>query len=92
MLGMSSTILEAQIFKKPIISIRNDEHEIVPTILNNGSCERVNIDDFGKKFKEVLKNKNLQSDIINHGSENVENYISNLGSSSIKIQQFLASL
>ena len=36
--------------------------------------------------------KNLQSDIINHGSENVENYISNLGSSSIKIQQFLASL
>ena len=92
MLGMSSTILEAQIFKKPIISIRNDEHEIIPTILDNGSCERVDIDDFGKKIKEILKNKNLQNDIIKHGSDNVENYISNLGSSSIKIQQLLASL
>ena len=64
---------------------------IVPTILKNGSCQRVDINDFPKKIKEILKNKNVQNDIIDRGTENVKNYISNLGSSSTKIQQLLAS-
>ena len=90
-LGMSSTILEAQIFKKPVLGIRNNDMSLVPTILKNGSCQQVDIDDFPKKIKEILKNKNIQNDIIDRGTENVKNYISNLGSSSIKIQQLLES-
>mgnify|MGYP001361525239 CR=1 FL=1 len=90
-LGMSSTILEAQIFKKPVLGIRNNDMSLVPTILKNGSCQQVDIDDFPKKIKEILKNKNIQNDIIDRGTENVKNYISNLGSSSTKIQQLLAS-
>ena len=91
-LGMSSTILEAQIFKKPVIGIKNNDMSVVPTILKNGSCQLVDIDDFPKKIKEFLENRNIQNDIVKHGTENVENYISNLGSSSIKVQQYLASL
>ena len=89
---MSSTILEAQIFKKPVIGIKNNDMSVVPTILKNGSCQLVDIDDFPKKIKEFLENRNIQNDIVKHGTENVENYISNLGSSSIKVQQYLASL
>ena len=47
---MSSTILEAQIFKKPVLGIRNNDMSIVvPTIFKNGSCQQVDIDDFPKK-------------------------------------------
>ena len=91
-LGTSSTILEAQIFKKPVIGIRNNDMSIVPTFAKNGSCELVDINDFPKTIKEILKNRNVQNDIVKRGTENVENYISNLGSSSIKVQQYLASL
>lgn len=81
---LSTTILEAQIMEKPVISV------IVPTfspdlgnpeIFKNNSCIRVSINDFENELNHLMTSSDYRQQIINQGNKFVKKYLSNTNAS-----------
>ena len=91
---MSTTILESQLLKKPVITINTGK---VPfnndsVIFKSNSCDRIKIDDFEKTIRKIIDDKQYRNDLIQRGTDFLNNYVSNLGESShrflLYLQQF----
>jgi len=92
-IDISTTILDAQIFSKPVISISVKNYDWgLPTIFESNSCIRTNVDSFEKVFSEIQTNTNLQETTINHGSKFIDDYLSFQGNSSFELLKFLKSI
>lgn len=93
-IDMSTTILESQLLKKPVITINTGK---VPfnndsVIFKSNSCDRIKIDDFEKTIRKIIDDKQYRNDLIQRGTDFLNNYVSNLGESShrflLYLQQF----
>jgi hypothetical protein len=92
-IDISTTILDAQIFSKPVISISVKNYDWgLPTIFESNSCIRTNMDSFEKIFLDIQTNSNLQEKMINHGSKFIDDYLSFQGNSSFELLKFLKSI
>mgnify|MGYP001214174090 CR=1 FL=1 len=81
-LGISSGILEAQILQKPVISI-NAEYDIFgSTKYIPNSCTHIQIEEFDKLFSKIVTNSSSSNDLIQKGTNSLNNNISNIGNSS----------
>ena len=89
-IDISTTILEAQFFSKPVISVSVKNYDWgTPAIFESNSCIRANIDSFEKIFLDLQTNTNLQTNMINHGSKFIDDYLSFQGNSSLELLNFL---
>ena len=86
-LDMSTTILEAQLLKKPVISINtgkvpyNDES----SIFKSNSCDRVKIEEFEKTITKIIHDNDYKLDLIRRGTDFFNEYVSNQGNASKKL-------
>ena len=93
-LDMSTTILEAQLLKKPVISINtgiipfNDES----TIFKLDSCDRVKIVDFEETVCKILQDRDYNLNVIRRGTNFLNKYVSNQGKASSALLSFLEKL
>ena len=93
-LDMSTTILEAQLLKKPVISINtgiipfNDES----TIFKLDSCDRVKIEDFEGTVYKILHDRDYNLNVIRRGTNFLNKYVSNQGKASSALLSFLEKL
>ena len=91
---MSTTILEAQLLKKPVISINtgiipfNDES----TIFKLDSCDRVKIVDFEETVCKILQDRDYNLNVIRRGTNFLNKYVSNQGKASSALLSFLEKL
>ena len=90
-LDMSTTILEAQLLKKPVISINtgkvpyNDES----TIFESNSCDRVKIEEFEKTITKIIHDDDYRFDLIRRGTNFFNEYVGNQGKGSKKLFSYL---
>ena len=93
-LDMSTTILEAQILNKPVVSINtgkipfNDES----TIFKSDSCDRVKIEDFEETMDKILHDRDYNLSLVRRGTNFLNNYVSNHGRASSELLSFLEKL
>jgi len=92
-IDLSTTILEAQILKKPVISINTidygyDKHEI----FKSNSTSLIDIENLGNYLTKILKNKTFQNELISKQNNYVETYFSNHGISTKNIFDYLVKL
>ena len=90
-LDMSTTILEAQLLKKPVISINT---ETVPfndgsTVFETDSCVRIKIDEFEETIHRIIHDNNYRTKLIRRGTDYLNRYVSNQGSASVKLLSYL---
>tara|TARA_B100001179_G_scaffold233044_1_gene228746 strand:+ start:1638 stop:3521 length:1884 start_codon:yes stop_codon:yes gene_type:complete len=88
---LSTTMLDALIIGKPVISIqtKNRYMKELPKIFTAGCCVKCNISSLEKEIKEILTT-DKRTRMIKNGNKFVKEFISNQGSSSKKLLEFLA--
>ena len=86
---ISTTILEAQILGKPVISFKTRNHLGIPKISHSNSCLSVTQDDFEKVLTQILTDNDFKLKTIDHGFEFSKNYLSKMGSASENLLRFL---
>ena len=90
---ISSTILEAQIFEKPVISISIKDYSFGdPEVYTSNSCIRTNPNDFEKILNQTLNNLEFKNDAILKGNKFVEDSLSNPGIASNSLLSFLKNM
>ncbi len=90
---LSTTILEAQIFNKPAISIRLKDYGFGESeIFKTKSCVSITMDNFDDTLHKILNDENFKLQIIQNGRSFLDHYLSNKGNSSVKLLQFLNKL
>ena len=90
-LDMSTTILEAQLLKKPVISINT---ETVPfndgsTVFESDSCVRIKIDEFEETIHRIFHDNDYRIKLIRRGTDYLNRYVSNQGNASIELLSYL---
>ena len=87
----STTILEAQILEKPVISILVKDRLTTqtPPVFSSNSCLTTTIEDFEHTIKKILNDSNLKIKLIENGKKFVNNYLLNQGTAVNKTLQFL---
>lgn len=92
-LGVSSTILEAQLLSKPVISIETN-YDVwgTPSLIKNNNFIQTSMSDFDKVFKKILTDNSFKSELIQNGQINSNEYLENFGNSSKLILDFLSDL
>lgn len=87
---ISSVILEAQIFEKPVISISIKDYGFGdPEVFTSNSCIRTYPDDFEKVLNHTLNNTEFRKNIISKGNKFVEDSLSNRGTATEALLSFL---
>ena len=83
-IDFSTVILDAYLLKKPIISIpvKNEKFGIPIAFLNN-SCVIANIENLESSINSLLKKEYIER--VEAGTRSLNEYMSNLGSSSKKL-------
>lgn len=93
MMGLSTSILEAQMFQKPVICMPAIDFNFgIPEPLRSKSCVTTTVDDLEKIIHQILNDENYKKSLIEKGNRYVSNYISNLNKSSEKFFEFLNSI
>tara|TARA_B100001123_G_scaffold449615_1_gene615687 strand:- start:8961 stop:10808 length:1848 start_codon:yes stop_codon:yes gene_type:complete len=89
-LDMSTTILEAQLLKKPVISINTQKipYNDGSSVFESNSCDRVKIEDFQKTMEKILYDENYRKKLIERGTNFLNRYVSNQGSASKKLLSY----
>ena len=91
-IDVSTVMLNAQMMKKPIISIiAKDSDYGFPTIITSNSCVSINIEEFEKTLNSILTDKKLSNSIISKGEKYSKQYVFNQGCSALKLLDFLNS-
>lgn len=88
-IDISTSILEAQILEKPVISFKHRTHLDTPEIIKSNSCISATMDDFEKILTQILTDKKFKDELIERGIEFSTNYLSNMGSASQHLLDFL---
>ena len=89
-LDMSTTILEAQLLKKPVISINTQKipYNDGSSVFKSNSCDRVKIEDFQKTMEKILYDENYRKKLIERGTNFLNRYVSNQGNASKKLLSY----
>ena len=89
-LDMSTTILEAQLLKKPVISINTQKipYNDGSSVFKSNSCDRVKIEDFQKTMEKILYDENYRKKLIERGTNFLNRYVSNQRSASKKLLSY----
>ena len=88
-LGISTIALEAQILGKPVIFYENNYDLGTTELTRSESCIITNNENFEDSLMNVLKDKNFKNNLVSKGNENIQNYLSYLGTSSEKMLNYL---
>ena len=89
-IDISTTMLEAHIYRKPIISVTVKSYAFGnSSIFNSDSYIRTNLDNFENTFNQLLNNSDLKNRLIVAGNEYLSNYIYFQNSSSEKFIEML---
>ena len=86
---ISTTMLESQILGKPVISFRIKEHLGIPEIIKSKSCLSVTKDDFEEIITQILTDKKFKLECIDRGFVFSKYYLSNIGTASKTLLDFL---
>ncbi len=87
---LSTTILEAQIFDKPTISIRLKDYGFGESeIFKTKSCVSVTMDNFDYTLQKILNDEDFKLQITQNGKDFLNYYLTNQGNSSEQILKFL---
>ena len=88
--GISTSILEAQILQKPVISVPILDYNFGnPSIFESKSCKVSSINDLENEIKELLTNSDYKKQNLELANNYLKNYISNLDNASKKLHEFL---
>ena len=89
-IDLSTTILEAQILKKPVISVHVKDYGYGEAIVfSSGSCLKTDVNDLESLLNEIFNKQKFRHDVIQKGNSFVNSYISHQGGSSKAILSFL---
>jgi len=87
---ISSVILEAQIFEKPVISISIKDYGFGdPEVYTSNSCICTDLENFEKILNSTLNNIEFRKSIITKGNKFVEDSLSNRGTATETLLSFL---
>jgi hypothetical protein len=90
---ISTTILEAQILEKPVISVSyGNNEEGLPEIFTSKACIRTNIEDFESVFNNIITDHNYRQELIKNEQNFVSKYLVNPGKSADNIIKYLENL
>ena len=90
-IDISTVILEAQIFEKPVISVSVKNYNIGDdncSFFKSKSCIRTELQNFEMNFNRLLQDQEFKRETIYRGKKYVNNYLSNQGSASRKLIEF----
>lgn len=89
-IDLSTTILEALILEKPVISISVKDYGYgKPVVFSSGSCLETDIDNLELMINHIFNNQEFRNDLIHKGNLFVNSYLSHQGNSSKDILTFL---
>lgn len=89
-LNTSTTILEAQTCNKPTISLLVTERELGNSeIFKSKSCINIKINNFEQVFSKLIEDDVFKKTTISKGSQFSKEYLSNQGTASIHLLNFL---
>jgi len=89
-IDLSTTILEAQILQKPIISVSVKDYGYGKAVVfSSGSCLEINIDNLNSIIDNIFNNQEFRNNLIQKGNTFVNSYLSHQGTSSKDILKFL---
>ena len=90
--GISTIILEAQMLRKPTISIETSYDVALPQLIRDSTCIRTNVDNLEKELYRISHNEDYKQKILNKGIEGVNDNISNLGKGSELFLKYLQNV
>jgi len=90
--SLSTAILEAHIFKKPVIRVNYGEWMDKPDELRSLSCHSVNSQDFFKELTKINNEEKFKRQIISIGEIFLKDYLEFPGNSSNKIASYLSQI
>lgn len=89
----STSILEAQIFQKPVICVSVKDWDLkTPQIFRYGSCVITGVDEFENALLKILNDSKYKKEIIENANRFLNDYLSNQGNASKKLLMFLEQL
>jgi len=91
-IDLSTTIIEAQLYNKPVISISVKEYLDLSNSTIFKSCLRIDIEDLEKNLIEILNNPNAKNELIDKGIKFVNQYVSHETNSSKNLINLLNNL
>ncbi len=91
MVGLSTTIIESQLLKKPVIFIPSIDYGLgIPQVLKNNSCIISSIDSLRVDLAKLNSDDEFRRSTINNGTKFVTKYILNINFASKKVLDFLS--
>ncbi len=91
-IDLSSVILEAQLCDKPVISVSVKNWWGVPSIFKSKSCISTNVKDLESLLDQILKDEQFREELIQNGRKFSNQYLSNQGTASQKILDFISKI
>lgn len=92
-IDISTTILEAQIFNKPVMSITVKDYDVGnPIVFSTNSCLRVNVENFEEGLTKILNDDDFKNTLVKNGRKFIDDYFVNQGTASEHLLLFLAKL
>ncbi len=89
-IDLSTAILEAQILKKPVISVHVKDYQFGEAVVfSSGSCLQTNVDNLESMLNNIFNQSEFRNDMIQKGNLFVNSYLSHRGNSSKSILSFL---
>lgn len=89
-IDLSTTILEAQLLKKPVISVNTKKHPFgISTLFKTNACHNIDIDMLEDELKRIFSDADYRKKIILDGHDFVKKYVSNIGNSTQNIMKYL---
>ena len=91
--GLSTSILEAQILKKPVITIPIVDYNMgIPEIFLTDSCLVCEPENFQSKLEEILNNDKVKYEVVQKGNEFLKKYLANPKKASEKFLDLLKTI
>ena len=76
-IDVSTSIIDAHLLKKPVLSISVKGEKIgLPTLLKNNSCLFTDLSSFEKVFYQMISDDELRSKIIKNANKSIQNHMS----------------
>ena len=91
-IDISTVLINAQLLKKPTISVVvKDSGYGIPSILASNSCLKVTKENFEQQTEKILGDKKFQTEIIENSMKYISYYLTNVGTASEKILDFVVN-
>jgi len=91
--SVSTSILEAQLLHKPVISIPIVDYKLgIPKIFKDDSCIVCNSENFEDELKNILNSDKIKQEVIEKGNNFVKKYFSNIDKASEKFIELLKKI